>query len=248
MEGHHALGPQRVHLLGRGCQAGDDPEAPHSPDTGGARGRPASPLLLAWMQAPRAHRYLDGLLGMPEVPRLSVCLRFGFRPRVRPGSKRMRGGPMPGKKTTAPILCALAPGVSAHGTAALGDHEKRIATPHAEASRIPIKLSPRRPRVDDDNLFASLVPRRSLPRGYHYEATLVGRKRPDCASSVTAPKVSGPRRKGKAVDFHITSWDDEVNSGPVWCRGKASITIRRAKGGGTGSIIGVKRFRFRAKR
>jgi hypothetical protein len=58
LEEHHASGPQRVHLLGRGCQAGDDPRTPHSPDPGGARRRPASALLLARMQAPRAHRQI----------------------------------------------------------------------------------------------------------------------------------------------------------------------------------------------
>ena len=52
LEGHHASGPQRVHLLGRGCQAGDDPRSPHSPDPGGAGGRPASALLLAGVQTP----------------------------------------------------------------------------------------------------------------------------------------------------------------------------------------------------
>ena len=55
LEGHHAFGPQRVHLLGSGCQAGDDQRTPHSPDPGGAGARPASALLLARVQAPRAH-------------------------------------------------------------------------------------------------------------------------------------------------------------------------------------------------
>jgi len=32
LERRHALGPQWVHLLGRGCQAGDHPRTPHSPD------------------------------------------------------------------------------------------------------------------------------------------------------------------------------------------------------------------------
>ena len=35
------------------------PRAPHSPDTGGTRGRPAPPLQLAQLQAPRAHRRLS---------------------------------------------------------------------------------------------------------------------------------------------------------------------------------------------
>jgi hypothetical protein len=56
VEGHHASGPQRVHLLGRGCQASDDPKASHSPDARGAGGRPASTLLLARVHASRAHR------------------------------------------------------------------------------------------------------------------------------------------------------------------------------------------------
>ena len=58
LERHHASGPKRVHLLGRGCQAGDDPTTPHSPDPGGTGGRPASALLLARVQAPRAHRQI----------------------------------------------------------------------------------------------------------------------------------------------------------------------------------------------
>jgi hypothetical protein len=36
--------------------AGDDPRTPHPPDPGGAGGRPASALLMARVQAPRAHR------------------------------------------------------------------------------------------------------------------------------------------------------------------------------------------------
>ena len=36
----------------------DDATTPHPPDPGGARGRPASALLLAGVQAPRAHREL----------------------------------------------------------------------------------------------------------------------------------------------------------------------------------------------
>src|SRR5215213_11421148 len=58
LEGHHALGAQRVHLLGRGCQAAGDPRTPHSPDTGGAGGWPAPALLLAGVQAPRPRREL----------------------------------------------------------------------------------------------------------------------------------------------------------------------------------------------
>ena len=34
LEGHHTPGPQRVHLLGRGCQAGEDTRTPHPPDPG----------------------------------------------------------------------------------------------------------------------------------------------------------------------------------------------------------------------
>ena len=56
------LGPQRVHLLGRGCQAGGHTDTPHSPDPRGAGGRPASTLLLAGMQTPRAHRHVAQLL------------------------------------------------------------------------------------------------------------------------------------------------------------------------------------------
>ncbi len=58
LEGHHAPRPQRVHLLGRRCQAGHDPRTPHPPDPGRAGGRPASALLLARMHAPRAHRHI----------------------------------------------------------------------------------------------------------------------------------------------------------------------------------------------
>lgn len=67
LEGHHSSGPKRVHLLDRGCQAGNDPGAPHSPDPGGARGRPASALLLARVQAPRAHQQIASA-GRPQPP------------------------------------------------------------------------------------------------------------------------------------------------------------------------------------
>lgn len=52
-------GPQRIHLLGRRRQAGHDSGTPHSADRGGARARPATALLLARMQAPRAQRQLN---------------------------------------------------------------------------------------------------------------------------------------------------------------------------------------------
>jgi hypothetical protein len=58
LEGHHASGSQRVHLLGRGCQAEDDARTPHSPDPGGTGGRPAPALLLARVHTPRAHRQI----------------------------------------------------------------------------------------------------------------------------------------------------------------------------------------------
>jgi len=58
LEGHNASRPQRVHLLGRGRQAGDHPRTPYSPDSGGAGGRSAPALLLAGVQAPRAHRQI----------------------------------------------------------------------------------------------------------------------------------------------------------------------------------------------
>jgi hypothetical protein len=56
LERHHPSGSQRIHLLGRGCQAADDSRTPHSPDPGGTGGGPAPALLLAGMPAPRAHR------------------------------------------------------------------------------------------------------------------------------------------------------------------------------------------------
>jgi len=62
VERHHASGPQRVHLLGRGCQAGDDPSTAHSPDPGGAGGGSAATMLLARVQAPRAHRQIAAVL------------------------------------------------------------------------------------------------------------------------------------------------------------------------------------------
>ena len=74
LDGHHASGPQRVHLLGRRCQAGDDPGTAHSPDRGGARGRPASALLLARVHAPRAHRQIAGC---PQLGQRPPCAGSG---------------------------------------------------------------------------------------------------------------------------------------------------------------------------
>jgi hypothetical protein len=55
LERHHPLGAQRVHLLGRGREARDNAKAPHSQDPRGVGGRPAPAMLLAWVQAPKAH-------------------------------------------------------------------------------------------------------------------------------------------------------------------------------------------------
>ena len=63
LAGHHAPGPQRVHLLGRGRQARGDPRAAHPPDPGGAGGGHAPPLLLAGVRAPRAQRQAVGAFG-----------------------------------------------------------------------------------------------------------------------------------------------------------------------------------------
>jgi hypothetical protein len=69
LEGHHTLGAQRVHLLGRGCQAAENPRTPHSPDSGRARGRPAPPLLLAGVHAPRPRQ--------PAPARLLLAVAWG---------------------------------------------------------------------------------------------------------------------------------------------------------------------------
>jgi 3-oxoacyl-[acyl-carrier protein] reductase len=75
LEGHYASGPQRVHLLGRRCQAGDDARTPHSPDPGGAGGRAASALLLAGVRAPRAQRQI-ATDGRRSVVRAKICIHF----------------------------------------------------------------------------------------------------------------------------------------------------------------------------
>ena len=59
MEGHNATGPQRVHLLGRGGQAGSHAGTPHTPDPGGARGGPTSAMLLARVRTPRTKRQIE---------------------------------------------------------------------------------------------------------------------------------------------------------------------------------------------
>ena len=76
VEGHHASGPQRVHLLGGGRQTGSDPSTAHPPDPGGARGRSAATVLLARVQAPRAHRQIAA----------------GASPRTRSGPTARRAG------------------------------------------------------------------------------------------------------------------------------------------------------------
>ncbi len=58
LAGHHAPGPQRVHLLGGGRQAAEDQGPPHPAYPGGARGGAAPPVLLARMRPPRPQRPL----------------------------------------------------------------------------------------------------------------------------------------------------------------------------------------------
>ena len=105
LEGHHASGPKRVHLLGRGCKAGDDSRTPHSPDPGGAGGRPASALLLARVQAPRAHRQIaTSLRRIPNVPSCASDKRHG------PGTARERV-PSDAIRSNGPSFCAPNVGV-----------------------------------------------------------------------------------------------------------------------------------------
>jgi len=89
LEGHHASGPQRVHLLGRGCQAEDDPRTPHSSDPGGTGGRPAPSLLLARVFAPRAHRQVA--VGCVPLAGLRAQCRGGDRPARGPLGPPARG-------------------------------------------------------------------------------------------------------------------------------------------------------------
>ncbi len=78
-------------LLGRACQAGDDPVAPHPPDAGGVGAGAAPALLLAGVEAPRAHRALvlrrilltvvvtTALWARPTEPRPDGCLLGSYR-------------------------------------------------------------------------------------------------------------------------------------------------------------------------
>src|SRR5205814_6874073 len=68
---------QRVHLLGRGCQAGDDPATPYPPDPRGACRRPASALLPARMQAPRARRQIGASPGELIAGPDTMAMSFG---------------------------------------------------------------------------------------------------------------------------------------------------------------------------
>ena len=88
LEGHHALGAQRVHLLGRGCQAADDPRTPHSPDTGGAGGWPAPALLLAGMQAPRPRRQVARRNIAASTENDHVCFDSSFEYNLPMGAQR----------------------------------------------------------------------------------------------------------------------------------------------------------------
>ncbi len=170
LEGHHASGPQRVHLLGRGCQAGDDPRTPHSPDPGGAGGRPASALLLARLQAPRAHRQIavGAVLSSREhaagdcgtdVP-LSTAPRCApgvpepsgiARPRVPDGRERT---PWPLTREACPAACR-----------AVTDRQNRYV-PFGVTAQVPPALqaliSARAPFVDRDVRGSSVAVVRSL--------------------------------------------------------------------------------------
>ncbi len=119
LEGHHASGPKRVHLLGRGCQAEDDPRTPHPPDPGGAGGRPASALLLARVQAPRAHRQIAtsasaGYRTFHPAPATSATAGPGtaresrYAPSATSGSLGRRNTALDGDRDCRPLSCRSA--------------------------------------------------------------------------------------------------------------------------------------------
>jgi hypothetical protein len=77
LERHHASGSQRVHLLGRGCEAGHDSRTAHPPNHGRVGRRPATPLLLARLFASRRRPQIGRL---PRMTRVLVGLPISRNP------------------------------------------------------------------------------------------------------------------------------------------------------------------------
>jgi hypothetical protein len=140
--GHHATRAQRVHLLGRGREAGRDPRAPHPTDQRGARGRHAAALLLARLRAPGAQRQV----GTRRAPATTRRHRLGLFPgRVgeaaggaarrgdRDGDDDLRGGGCGGRwpGRPGPRAPAARPGAAdvARSTDARGHRRRRRGDP-----------------------------------------------------------------------------------------------------------------------
>ena len=115
------------------------------------------------------------------------------------------------------------------------------------ASALDLKVMPAKPYVDDE-ITVSFTTKKKLKSGWHFEASVLGRIG-DCAGF--AMKATSKRGgKNKRVSIRVSPYDDNLNGGPEWCQGKASVTVSKVKDAdrltGNGSIVGIESFRFYA--
>ena len=123
-----------------------------------------------------------------------------------------------------------------------------VAAPAAHAM-VPLKVNPATPIVDDDITVSFQVKKRLKP-GWHYEASVIARTGYDCATFVYKDSKRNPG-VNKRMSFRFSPYEDNLNSAPEWCQGKASVMVSKAKDGDedgkSGIAIGIKSIRFVAK-
>lgn len=121
-----------------------------------------------------------------------------------------------------------------------------LAVPGTALASVKLKVSPKRPIVDD-SITVSFRTDRTLKPGYHYSIALIGPSGYGCAGFVHKDSRRRPK-KGKPMSFDLSSYDDVLNSSDEWCQGKASIMVSIKKdSGGAGNAIGITEIRFVAK-
>jgi hypothetical protein len=107
------------------------------------------------------------------------------------------------------------------------------------------KISPARPFVDD-NVTISWRADRNLKSGQHYQGTFTDEPLGNCAQLVILSFRARPR-KGQTMRMTFSPFQDKIWGGPLWCDGKAELSVDIVRNGSDREVafVGIADFRFR---
>jgi hypothetical protein len=107
------------------------------------------------------------------------------------------------------------------------------------------KVAPAHPFVDD-NVTIGWRADRNLKSGQHYQGTFTDEPLGNCAQLVILSFKARPRT-GQTMRMTFSPFQDKIWGGPLWCDGKAEVSVDIVKNGSDREVafVGITDFRFR---